>query len=151
MCSIYNSPAIDTWSHVLYNCTNPHIHTLRIKRHNKAVFKIRKLLVASSHSRSYILINAGIYDANPPDNTVPPWLLPFVCQSPRCYCDARLKPDILCVRGVPYNHDPPHQPSSNVLIQYIEFTYCNDRFSPDRIASKQAKCDSLLNNIQARG
>jgi hypothetical protein len=96
---------------------------------------------------THAVINAGIYDANPPDNTVPPWLLPCICQSPRCHCAARLKPDILCVRGVPYNHDPPHQPSPNVLIQYIEFTYCNDRFSLDRIASKQAKYDSLHNNI----
>jgi hypothetical protein len=96
-------------------------------------------------------MNARIYDANPPDNTVPSWLLPCVYQSPQCHCDARLKPDILCVRGVPYNHDPPHQPSPNVLIQYIQFTYCNDRISPDRVASKEAKYDLLLNNIRAIG
>jgi hypothetical protein len=91
------------------------------------------VLVSSSHSCIYILMNAGIYDFNPPDNTVPPWLLPCVCQSPRCHCDARLKLDILCVRGVPYKHEPPQQPSPNVIIQYIEFTYCNDRFSHDKL------------------
>jgi hypothetical protein len=117
MCSICNSSEIDTWPHVLLNCKNLHIHALRIKRHNKTLSKIRKLLVSSTHSCSYILMNARIYDANPPDDTVPPWLLPCVCQSPLCHCDARLKPDILCVRNVPYKHEPPHQPSSNVIIQ----------------------------------
>jgi hypothetical protein len=27
-CSICNSPEIDTWLYVLFNCTNPHIHAL---------------------------------------------------------------------------------------------------------------------------
>jgi hypothetical protein len=71
-CSICNSPDIDTWPHVLLCCTNPHIHALRIKRHNKVVSEIRKLLVSSSHYRSFILMNTRIYDANPPKNTVPP-------------------------------------------------------------------------------
>jgi hypothetical protein len=150
-CPICNSPEIDTWPHVLLSCTNPHIHALRIKRHNKAVTKIRKLLVSSSHSRGYIFMNAGIYDGHPLDNTIPPWLLACVCQSPQCQCDVRFKPDILCICGVPYKHEPPHQPSPNVIIQYIEFTYCNDRFSLDKVASKQTKYDSLLNNICARG
>jgi hypothetical protein len=96
-------------------------------------------------------MNAEISDGHPPDNTVPPWLLPCVCQSPRCHYDARLKPDILCIRGIPYKHEPPHQPSPNVIIQYFEFTYCNDRFSSDKVASKQTKYDSLLNNIRAKG
>jgi hypothetical protein len=34
-CSICNSPEIDTWPHVLFSCTNLHIHALRIKHHNK--------------------------------------------------------------------------------------------------------------------
>jgi hypothetical protein len=96
-CFICNSPDIDTWPHVLLTYQNPHIHELCIKRHNKVVFEIRKLLVFSSQSCSLILMNAGTYDANPLDNTVPPWLLPYVCQTTCCHCDARLKPDILCV------------------------------------------------------
>jgi hypothetical protein len=58
-CPICNSLEIDTWPHVLLSCTNPHIHALRIKHHNKAVTEIRKLLVYSSHSRSYILTPKG--------------------------------------------------------------------------------------------
>jgi hypothetical protein len=96
-------------------------------------------------------MNVGTYDANPPDNTVPPWLLSCSCQIIRCHCDACLKPDILCVQGVPYHHEPPQHPSPDVIIQYIEFTYCNDRFSLDKVSSKTTKYDSLLNNIRARG
>jgi hypothetical protein len=96
-------------------------------------------------------MNVSIHDAKPPNNTVPQWILPCVCQSPQYHCDARLKPDILYARGVVYNHDPPPQPSPNVINQYIEFTYCNDRFSLDKFASKQAKFDSLLHNIRTRG
>jgi hypothetical protein len=70
-CSVCNSLEIDTWPHVLLSCTNPYIHAFRIKCHNKLVSEIRKLLVSSSYSCSYILMNAGIHDTKPPDNTVP--------------------------------------------------------------------------------
>ena len=87
-----NSPEIDTWPHALLNCKNPHIHALRIICHNKAVSEIRKLLVSSYHSRNYILVNAGICDASPPDNAILPWLLPCVYQSLPCHCMQNLTP-----------------------------------------------------------
>ena len=36
-CSLYNTNSIDTWPHVLLNYPQPHLHGLRIQRHNKAV------------------------------------------------------------------------------------------------------------------
>ena len=54
-CSICNSLEPDTWLHVLLNYRQSHIHALRIKRHNKAVWALRKLIVSSKHSRCYIL------------------------------------------------------------------------------------------------
>ena len=52
-CSICNSLEPDTWLHVLLNCRQSHIHALHTKRHNKAVWALRKLLVSSKHSRCY--------------------------------------------------------------------------------------------------
>ena len=46
------------------------------------------------------------------DNTIPPRLLPCVYNAQRCHCNARLKPNILCVIGHQYNDPPPITPTS---------------------------------------
>jgi hypothetical protein len=115
-CSIHNSLEPDTWFHVLLTCKQQHIHALRTTRHNKAVVELRKLIISSSNSRCYILMNASTFNANPLENIVPPWLLPYTCQHQRCQCNARFKPDILCIRGIPYQHNPLLHPSPNIII-----------------------------------
>ena len=150
-CSICNSLELDTWLHVLLNCKQSHIHVLRTKRHNKAVWALRKLIVLSKHSRCYILMNAGTFNDNPPKNIVPPWLLPCTCDLQRCHYNARFKLDIICVKGLPYQANPPNTPENNLKIQFIEFTYCNDRFSPETITRKTEKYQVLIENITSRG
>src|ERR1700738_2827993 len=83
---------IYTWLHVLLKCKQHHIHALRTKRHNKAVWELRKLIVSSKKSRCYILMNVGTFNNDPPENTVPSWILPCVCGQQRCHCNARFKP-----------------------------------------------------------
>jgi hypothetical protein len=111
----------NTWLHILLCCTESHIHKLRINKHNKAVHEIRKLLISNTKSRCFILVNAGKFDAQTQENTVPNWLLPCSCrnQTQRCQCNARLRPNILCIR----NH--PQEPNQTLTIQFIEFTYYN--------------------------
>ena len=47
------------------------------------------------------------------------------------------------------NHTPTPIPlSSTHTIQFIEFTYCHDRFPEQAITQKQAKYDPLINAIQ---
>ena len=106
-CPICNSPNPDTWLHVLLKCKQHHIHALRTKRHNKVVWELRKLIVASKKSRCYILMNAHTFNNNPRENIVPPWLLPCMCGQQRCHCNAIFKPNILCVKGLPYQSPPP--------------------------------------------
>jgi hypothetical protein len=150
-CPICNSVEADTWLHVLLKCKQQHIHALITNRHNKAVWEIRKLLVSNKITRHYILMNAGTYNDSPPENTVPPWLLPCTCDTQRCHCNARLKPDILCVLGQPYNSPPPEVPTPITTIQFIEFTYCNDRVSSETTERKITKYQPLINDILARG
>ena len=112
-CPICNSYEPDTWLHVLLTCRQQHIHSLHVKRHNKAVWEIRKLLISSEKSRCYTLMNAGTFNDNPQENTVPNWLLPCTCGTQRCHCNSRFKPDILCVKGLPYQNTPnKHRPNS---------------------------------------
>jgi hypothetical protein len=106
-----------------------HRHSLRVKRHNKAVGEIRKLLISSEKSRCFTLMNVGTFNNNPQENTVPNWLLPCTCSTQRCHCNARFRPDILCVKGLPYQNAPPSEVDPNLTIQFIEFTYYNDKFS----------------------
>ena len=150
-CPICNSTDPDTWFHVLLKCQQQHIHALITKRHNKAVWELRKLLISSKKSRCFTLMNAGTFNDNPQENTVPPWLLTCTCGTQRCHCNARFKPDMLCVQGLPYQQPPPEHPDPNLTIQFIEFTYCNDRFSVEAMARKTDKYQPLLNNIAAMG
>jgi hypothetical protein len=98
-------------------------------------------------------MNAGKTDEQPQENTVPHWLLPctYINQSQRCQCNVKLRPDILCIHNHPYNAEPPNQPNSMLTVQFIEFTYCNDRYSPDKINEKTTKYEGLIENIKARG
>ena len=92
-------------------------------------------------------MNAGTFNNNPQENTVPPWLLPCTCQQHRCHCNARFKPDILCIKGLPYQDTPLLNPGDNLTVQFIEFTYTNDRFSPEKIGNKIIKYQPLTDSI----
>jgi hypothetical protein len=65
-CPICNSQETDTWLHVLLKCNQQHIHALRVKRHNKAVWELRKLILSTHRSRHYVLMNACTCNNNPP-------------------------------------------------------------------------------------
>ena len=96
-------------------------------------------------------MNAGTFNDKPPENIVPPWLLPCTCNTQKCHCNARLKPDLLGIQGLEHNSHPPDTPTQNITIQFVEFTYCNDRFSPKTIDRKRDKYKSLEEDIKARG
>ena len=125
-----------------------HIHALITKRHNKAVWEICKLIVSNRTSRHYTLMNARTHNDQPQEDTVPPWLLPCTCDSLRCHCNARLKPYII---GHPYNHPPSETLTTDITIQFIEFTYCNDRFATETLDRKIMRYQPLINNIITKG
>lgn len=57
----------------------------------------------------------------------------------------------LCLRGLLYQAILPTSPSSNLIIQFIEFAYYNDQFSIDKLKAKTNKHLPLLNNIRLKG
>jgi hypothetical protein len=63
----------------------------------------------------------------------------------------KLRLDILYIGNHPYNAEPPNQPNPTLTIQFIEFTYYNNRFSPDKINEKTVKYEGLMEDIKARG
>ena len=150
-CPICSSLEVDTLLHVLLKCKQQHIHALITNRHNKVVWGIRKLLKSNTITKHYTLMNAGIYNDSPQDNTITAWLLPCTCDIQRCHCHTRFKPDILCVIGHPYNSPPPTAPTQEITIQYIEFTYYNDRFFAETFERKTAKYQPLINSLITRG
>ena len=46
---------------------------------------------------------------------------------------------------------PPIAPTPEIPIQYIEFTYCNDRFPAETIERKITKYQPLINNLTIKG
>jgi hypothetical protein len=152
-CSLCKIIQPNTWLHILLCCIEPHIHKLCINRHNKAVQEIHKFLISNTKSRCYILMNAGKTDGQILENTLSNWLLLCTCnnQTQRCQCNAKLRPDILYIQNHPYNAEPPTQPNPTLTVQFIEFTYCNDRYSLDKIDEKTVKYKGLIEDIKARG
>jgi hypothetical protein len=146
--TVLNTQSIDTWSHLLLACTNPNIHKLRIKRHNNTIWEIHKLLLSNKISRYLILINVGKNNNKTQDNIVPDWLLPCSCPNKSCHYNARKNPDILLMINHPYNNPPPMQPTPNITIQFIEFTYSNNRFPPEKVIEKEIKHALLIRDIQ---
>jgi hypothetical protein len=115
-CQICNSLDADTWLHILLKCKQQHIHALITKRHNKVVWEILKLIISTRITRHYTLMNAGTHNKIPQENTVPTWLLPCTCDTQRYHCNTRLKPNLLCIIGHPYNH--PHQKPPHLISPY---------------------------------
>jgi hypothetical protein len=152
-CSLCRMTQPNTWLYILLCCIEPHIQKLCINRHNKAIYEIHKLIISNTKSRCFILVNAGKFEGQPQENTVPNWLFPCSCnnQTQRCQCNVKLKPDILCIRNNPYNADRLQEPNQTLTVQFIEFTYCNDRYSPEKIQEKTNKYLGLINDIKARG
>ena len=147
-CSICNSEDEDIWLHILLKCNHHHIHAKRAKRHNKEVWELTKFILSSQESRCYTLMN---FQQQPPIKHSTPWLVTCSCEQQRCQCNARFKQDILCIKGHPFNSDPPSYPSDNFTIRFIELTYCNDRFPQETIVKKIQKYQSLINNIIGLG
>ena len=86
---------------------------------------------------------------NDKESIVPNWLLPCTCGTQRCHCNSRFKPNILCVQGLPYQNTPPTNVDQTITVQFIEFTYYNDRFSPATLEAKTNKYQPLIENIAA--
>jgi hypothetical protein len=55
----------------------------------------------------------------------------------------------IALRLHPFHH--PTDVDPNLTIQFIEFTYCNDRFSPETIEAKNNKYKPLIDSIASRG
>jgi hypothetical protein len=96
-------------------------------------------------------MNAGTFNNNPQENTVPTWLLPCTCAQQRCHCNARFKHDLMCIKELPHQSTPPPHPINNLTVQFIEFTYTNDRFSQETINNKTRKYQPLINAITQQG
>ena len=78
-------------------------------------------------------------------------VLHFSMQEEGCHCNARFRPDILCVKRLLYQNDPPIGIDPNLTIQLIEFPYYNDRLSPEAIEAKNNKYRPLIDSIASRG
>lgn len=110
-----------------------HLHSLSTQCHNKVVWEICTFISSSLKSRFFILMNIDRFNNNPPEPTIISWLLSYTCTIPQCHCNAQFKPNVFCICGLQYRIPPSLGPSLELTIQFIEFTYCNDKFSQDRI------------------
>jgi hypothetical protein len=147
-CTLCDKHDRDTWPHLLSMCKHPYLKGLRITRHNKAVHLITQTLRVNKHIRCYTLTNTGNLNNINQEQTVPEWLIECTCTQTRCQCHAKLRPNIMCILGVP-NHTPtPLLPSHTYTIQFIKFTYCHNRFPKQAITQKHAKYDPLINAIR---
>jgi hypothetical protein len=98
------------------------------------------------------MVNAGHLNNRPQEQTIPDWLLQCACPHKPCHCQTKLKQDILCMMiGAPNHITLPISPSPNHTVQFIEFTYCHDRFSEQAITQEHTKYDPLNHAIHNKG
>ena len=90
-CPICDTTDNDPWLHVLLKCKQHHIHSLQVKRHNKAVWEIRNLLISHSETRCLKYMHAGTFHNNSPENRVFLNLHTAVTNSPRTQLHKRQK------------------------------------------------------------
>ena len=147
-CTLCHKNDRDTWPHLLSMCEHPYLKGLSIARHNKAVHLITQTLQANKHTKYYTLTNAGTSNNNRQEQTVPEWLIECTCTQTKCQCHAKHRPNILCYFGASNHTSTPLLPSNAHTIQFMEFTYCHDRFPEQAITQQQAKYDPLINAIQ---
>lgn len=128
------------WLHVLLTCIQHHIPVLITKWHKKVFqWEIRSLLFSSNKSRCYIFMSARTFNNNLQKNTVLLWLLPCIYKNQKCYYNVGFELDILCVSGWQYQYLSSTCIKLDLIIQYIEFTYFNNRFSLDTITIETDK------------
>ena len=96
-------------------------------------------------------MNIGTFNNNLLENIVPPWLLPCSCDTQRCHCNAKYKPNILYVKGLAYQSQPPNKPDPNLQIQFIKFTYTKNRFFIKIIQQKINKYILLIEETKDKG
>ena len=89
------------WPNLLSNCEHPYLKGTRIAQHNKAVHLITQTLQANKNTRFFTLTNACTFNNKPPEQTNPEWVLKCTCSQSACQCQAKLRPDILCIIGSP--------------------------------------------------
>ena len=76
------------------------------------------MLFLSNESKNHIQMNAGTFNEQPFKNIVPEWLLPSTCLYQKCHYNAQFKPNKLCVKGIPYQHNT----SRKIYLQQYKFS-----------------------------
>ena len=148
-CTLCHNNDKDTWPHLLSTCEHPYLKGLRIARHNKATHLITQTLQAN---KKYQILHFDkcwqLKQPTPRPNS--PRVAPQM-HMPQQPCQAKLRPDILCLLGAPNQIQTLISPSTNYTVQFIEFTYYHDRFLEQAITHKHTKYDPLTHNIQNNG
>ena len=115
------------------------------------VHHITQILQANKNTRFFTLTNACNLNNKPLEQKSLEWLLKCTCSQHVCQCQAKLRPDILCIIGASNQTQTPISPSPTLIIQLIEITYCHDIFPYQALTHKNIKYDPLINTIQNNG
>ena len=136
-CTLCPRNDMDTWPHILSTCEHPYLKGLRIAIHNKTLYLITQTLQAHKNNHFFTLTNAGHLNNNPPEQIIPDWLLQCTCTQTTCQYQAKLRPEIMCIIGAPNQTQTPIAPSPKLTVQFIEITYCHDKFPDQALTHKQ--------------
>ena len=93
---------------------------LRIARHNKVVH-------AKKNTKFFLVTNANNLDNKPLEQSRNGFSNAYAHNQPG-HCQAKLRPNNLCIIGAVNWTQTPITPSPAITIQLIDFTYCHDKF-----------------------
>ena len=137
----------DSGTHMLNECTHPHITGLRINRHNEAVRLLQKYIGNGDIGGYHTIMDAGRAD-NLPEGVsgtrVPEWMLPDLDPQHRI----RMRPDIMILEKAPATLSEPDAATTANLkqkccVHLVELGYCGDLRMPDKLKEKQRQHEQL--------
>lgn len=107
--------------------------------------------MSNKNTCCYNLVNEDNTPNGPQEDRVRQWFFTCNCKSSHsCNCEAKMKLNILLVLDHPHESLPPTQSQPHLIIEFIEFTYYDDRFSLD-VTTKETKYDISIKNIICQG
>ena len=133
----------DTWPHLLSSCKNPYIKGLRIAQYNKAVHLIAQTLQANKTLGFLHWPKASNLNNHPPTTQSRTGSSKCTRTQTIFQCQAKLRPDILCIIGALNQTQIPISPSLALTVQLIEFTFYHDICLDQALTHKHTKIQPI--------
>ena len=121
------------------------------KTHNTIVWEIHKFVISNKISRHYTSMNACTHNKITSRKHTTNMVTAVHMRCPKVPLQRHVQTWHIVHHRSPYNSPRSETPTTEITIQFIEFTYYNDIFIAQTRKRKTTKHQPLINNVVGRG